>query len=218
MTKPMALGKKIRRLAACLSVGCGSAAGDPPDCGAFGMGRFAKEQKVGLQERILTISALCKLQQKRFGFETTSDHICVVNPKFILLIVALSVISSWTPAFAQAAVPTHESLAGYEGNLRKVIARLRQTEAIIFWVRTTPWGKDANVLEDASNGDVSIVTTVISDHLSKKERLKVIDADAVMAPMLGSRLKRKDFTHWDLEAYRVLGEAVADAVAPSLKS
>lgn len=142
----------------------------------------------------------------------------MVNPKFIFLIVALSVISPWTPAFAQAAVLTHESPDGYEGNLRKVIARLRQTGTISFWVRTTPWGKDTNVFEDASNGDASIVNKVISDHHAKKERLKVIDAHAVMAPMLDSRLNRKDFTEWELEAYRILGEAVADAVAPSLKS
>ena len=123
----------------------------------------------------------------------------------------------WDVIIVNFGIHDGKNPSSYEGNLRKVIARLKQTGALIFWVRTTPWGKDAKVFEDGENGDASLLTNGISDRVAKEEGLKVIDAHAVMAPMLSSRLNRKDFTHWDPEAYRILGKAVADAVAPSLK-
>lgn len=123
----------------------------------------------------------------------------------------------WDVIIVNFGIHDGKNPAGYEGNLRKIIARLKQSGATVFWVRTTPWGKDAKVFEDGDGGDASRITNGISDRLVKEEGLQVIDAHAVMAPMVGSRLNRKDFTHWDPEAYRILGNAVADAVAPSLK-
>ncbi len=125
--------------------------------------------------------------------------------------------NKWDVIIVNFGIHDGKNPAGYEGKLRKVIARLKQTGATVFWVRTTPWGKDPKVFDDGANGDASIVTNAIADRVAKEEELKVIDAHAVMAPMLGSHLNRKDFTHWDPEAYRILGDAVADAVAPSLK-
>ncbi len=102
--------------------------------------------------------------------------------------------------------------AGYEGRLRKVIARLKQTGAReIYWVRTTPWGKDASVFEGEA-GDASKITNPISDRVAKEEGLVVIDAHAVMAPMVGTDLSRKDFTHWTPEATDALGGFIAAAV------
>jgi hypothetical protein len=108
--------------------------------------------------------------------------------------------------------------ATYEDNLRKVIARLKQTGASIFWVRTTPWGKDSTVFEKGGAGDASLITNPTSDQLAKAEDLEIIDAHAVMAPLVEGHLNRKDFTHWDSEAYRILGNAVADALTPRLKT
>jgi hypothetical protein len=106
--------------------------------------------------------------------------------------------------------------AGYEGRLRRVIDRLRQTGAReIFWVRTTPWGRNASVFEGAE-GDASFITNPVSDRLAEKEGLTVIDAHAVMEPMIATDLSRKDFTHWTEEAYTVLGNCIAAAVEPSL--
>ena len=104
---------------------------------------------------------------------------------------------------------------GYEDRLRQVIGRLKKTGAKVFWVRTTPWGKDATVF-DGEAGDASSITNPASDSVASAEDLKVIDAHAIMAPMISTALNRKDFTHWSPEAYDTLGKAVATAIEPDL--
>lgn len=107
---------------------------------------------------------------------------------------------------------------GYEERLRKIFARLKGTAAKkIFWVRTTPWGKDGAVFENPE-ADASWITNPISDRLVAEEGLAVIDAHSVMAPLIASALNRKDFTHWTPEAYNTLGKAVTNALAPALTS
>ena len=107
---------------------------------------------------------------------------------------------------------------GYEKRLAKVIARLKQSDAKeIFWVRTTPWGKDASVFEKAS-GDASHMTNPISDRVASAEGLTMIDAHALMMPLMETELSRKDFTHWTAEAYSTLGEFVAAAIETRLPS
>lgn len=104
---------------------------------------------------------------------------------------------------------------GYDDRLRKVIARLKQTGAKIFWVRTTPWGKDAKVFEGEA-GDASKITNPVSDRIAAEEGLSVIDAHAIMTPLIQTSLNRKDFAHWTPEAYDVLGKGVAAAIKPDL--
>lgn len=107
-------------------------------------------------------------------------------------------------------------LEGYEERLHQVVARLKKTGAKeIFWVRTTPWGKDATVF-DGPAGDVSQLTNPVSDRVAKDEGLTVIDAHAVMMPLIPTGLNKKDFTHWSPEAYSVLADFIAKAVEASL--
>jgi lysophospholipase L1-like esterase len=82
-------------------------------------------------------------------------------------------------------------------------------------VRTTPWGKDATVF-DGPAGDVSQLTNPVSDRVAKDEGLTVIDAHAVMMPLIPTGLNKKDFTHWSPEAYSVLADFIAKAVEASL--
>lgn len=105
---------------------------------------------------------------------------------------------------------------GYEERLRKVITRLKQTHAKeIFWVRTTPWGKDGTVFEGAA-GDASQITNPVSDRVAMDEGLTVIDAHAIMQPLVATDLNKKDFTHWTGEANNKLGRFIAQSVEPRL--
>ncbi len=106
---------------------------------------------------------------------------------------------------------------GYEARLHQVMTRLKAAAAKeVFWVRTTPWGKDAAVFENEA-GDASLITNPTSDRVAKEEGLAIIDAHAVMAPLIATALNRKDFTHWTPEAYDLLGKAVASAISDGLK-
>ena len=118
----------------------------------------------------------------------------------------------WDVVIVNFGIHDGKNPAGYEGNLRKVLARLKQTGARIFWVRTTPWGKDATVFDTGGAGDASELTNPISDQVAKDAGFDVIDAHAIMKPLVPAHLNRKDFTHWDPEGYRILGSAVAAAV------
>lgn len=106
---------------------------------------------------------------------------------------------------------------GYEERLRQVIARLKKTGAKeIFWVRTTPWGKDAAVF-DGPAGDASAITNPISDRIAREEGLAVIDAHATLSPLIATGLNKKDFTHWSPEANAALGDHIAATLATSLE-
>ena len=107
--------------------------------------------------------------------------------------------------------------AGYEERLRKVLACVKKTGAsAIYWVRTTPWGKNAAVFEDVATGDASVLTNPISDRVVLEEGLVVIDAQSLMLPLISTDLNKKDFTHWSPSACEGLGKAIAGAIEPSV--
>lgn len=127
--------------------------------------------------------------------------------------------NKWDIIIVNFGIHDGKNLKGYEDRLRKVIARLKQTGAKrIFWVRTTPWGKDAGIFDQGEAGDASNLTNPISDKIAREKGLTLIDAHAVLSPMIGTALNRKDFTHWTPEAYEVLGKSVAAGVEPALDS
>jgi hypothetical protein len=107
---------------------------------------------------------------------------------------------------------------GYEGRLRQVLARLKQTGAKeILWVRTTPWGKGVEVLAEPE-ADLSRLTNPISDRVAHEEGLAILDAQVVMHPLVQDHLSRTDFTHWSDEASAKLGDFVAISVESRLRS
>lgn len=124
--------------------------------------------------------------------------------------------NTWDFIVVNFGIHDGRNVKGYEERLHQVMTRLKATGAKqIFWVRTTPWGKDAAVFESEA-GDASRITNPISDRVANAEGLAVIDAHAVMAPLIATALGRKDFTHWTPEAYDTLGKTVADALSASM--
>lgn len=125
--------------------------------------------------------------------------------------------AKWDAVVINFGIHDGKSPAGYEERLHKIIGRVKQTGAkAVFWVRTTPWGKDAAIFEPGEAGDASHITNPISDRMAREEGLVVIDAHAVMFPLIATDLNRKDFTHWTPSAYERLGKTVAAAVEARL--
>lgn len=98
--------------------------------------------------------------------------------------------------------------AQYSENLKKIIARLRETGATIFWVRTTPWGK-------SEEGDKSEKTNPTSDAVAAELSLEVIDLHSAVAADR-RRLQSKDNVHYNEEGAAILGKTVADAISKKL--
>ena len=120
--------------------------------------------------------------------------------------------NQWDVVIVNFGIHDAKNPTSYEANLRKVLARLKKSEARIFWVRTTPWGKDATVFATDTPRDASELTNPLSDRVVKEFGVDVIDAHALMLPMVPAHLNRKDFTHWDAPAYEKLGTTVAETV------
>jgi lysophospholipase L1-like esterase len=97
-------------------------------------------------------------------------------------------------------------------NLQKIFARLKQTGARIYWVRTTPWSKKG----DPAGMDRSPRTNVLTDTLAKEQGFTIID---VHDPVLNRReeLQIEDHVHFKEEGQRILGETVAGVIDPSVK-
>ncbi|MEI7781227.1 MAG: GDSL-type esterase/lipase family protein, partial [Planctomycetota bacterium] len=96
-------------------------------------------------------------------------------------------------------------------NLRKIIARLRQTGATILWVRTTPWGR----ADDDPTVDRSPKTNEASDSVAKEQGIESVDLHTLMFNDR-TRLQAKDHTHWTDEAAALMGKAIANAIEPHL--
>ena len=99
----------------------------------------------------------------------------------------------------------------YAANLRKIVARLRETGAKIIWVKTTPWGKK----EDEPGLDRSIPLNQTADAVAKELGLPIIDVHSVVSDKLAT-LQAKDRTHFINEGPTLLGKAVAAAIEPVL--
>lgn len=94
----------------------------------------------------------------------------------------------------------------YAENLKKIIARLKETGAKILWVRTTPWRKP----EDQGT-DLSVKVNTVADAIAKEEGFEIID---INTPVLGreAELHMKDGVHFNDAGTELLGEIVANAL------
>ena len=97
----------------------------------------------------------------------------------------------------------------YAANLRRIIARLRDTGATVLWVRTTPWGKP-------EEGDQSVKTNPTSDRVAREEGLEVIDLHATVGSDR-ERMQTKDHVHFTPEGAEQLGGCVAEAISAALQ-
>lgn len=105
----------------------------------------------------------------------------------------------------------------YEANLRKLVARLKQTGATLIWASTTPvlWDEPG---KGRSNTDV-IRYNAVAAKVMKENGIAIDDLYAVAKPRLNALQARAYATdvHYTKEGYTVLGEAVTQSVLRALK-
>lgn len=99
----------------------------------------------------------------------------------------------------------------YAANLRKIIDRLRETGAKVFWVRTTPWGKK----EDPADLDLSPSVNATADAFIQEDELEVIDLHSVVK-IRRADLQYGDHCHFKDGGTLLMGQAVSEAIEPYL--
>ena len=95
----------------------------------------------------------------------------------------------------------------YAANLRKIIDRLRETGAKVFWVRTTPWGKK----EDPADLDLSPSVNATADAFIQEDELEVIDLHSVVK-IRRADLQYGDHCHFKDGGTLLMGQAVSEAL------
>jgi sialate O-acetylesterase len=101
--------------------------------------------------------------------------------------------------------------AVFVANLRRIIARLQQTGATIFWVRTTPWSNR----EDSKELDLSHELNRVADALAAELGLTVIDLHTPLAEAR-DRLQFADNCHFNDEGAALMASILAAALDPHL--
>lgn len=104
--------------------------------------------------------------------------------------------------------------AEYAEYLKRIIARLRQTGAALFWVRTTPFGP---IREQGPSADLSVKINETADRVAKEEGLEVIDSHGAVIQDMAT-LQTKDNIHVNDDGLSRLGRLVATALEPHLKA
>lgn len=106
-----------------------------------------------------------------------------------------------------------KSPQAYTDNLKKIIARLRETGATIVLVNATPWynKEDVTRTNDLSPGVNATLAT-----LAKEEGLTIVNQHDLVMPRV-AELQGKDGVHFNDEGYRILGESLAEQLKPLCK-
>ena len=106
-----------------------------------------------------------------------------------------------------------KSPQAYTDNLKKIIARLRETGSTIVLVNATPWyNKD----DAARTNDLSPGVNATLAAFAKEEGLTVVNHHDVVMPRI-AELQGKDGTHFNDEGYHLLGESLAEQLKPLCK-
>jgi lysophospholipase L1-like esterase len=106
-----------------------------------------------------------------------------------------------------------KSPAAYTDNLRKIVARLRETGARIYLVSATPW-YDKKDTERAKDLSPKVNATLAA--FAQEEKLELVDHHAAVIARI-AELQGKDGTHFNDVGADVLGKALAAAIEPQLK-
>ena len=99
----------------------------------------------------------------------------------------------------------------YTANLKKIIARLRETGAEVFWVRTTPWCQR----EDPADLDLSPSVNATADALIEEEGLELIDLHSVVQSRR-AELQYGDHCHFKRSGTLLMALAISEAIGPFL--
>lgn len=103
------------------------------------------------------------------------------------------------------------SLAEYEANLRKIVARLKQTGAKLIWAATTPvpGGSTGRVEDDA------IRYNAVAARVMREQGVAINDLHAFVKPRQ-AQLQRPANVHFSTEGSAQLAEVVVGAITPLL--
>ena len=102
----------------------------------------------------------------------------------------------------------------YRNNLRKLLRRLRQTEAELIWASTTPIGQRAESQGFRRNSDV-IAYNLVASEVVKEDNVKTNDLYALVKPRVEQW--QGDGVHFTGQGQTVLAEAVAQTIRNSLQ-
>jgi lysophospholipase L1-like esterase len=103
------------------------------------------------------------------------------------------------------------SLAEYEANLRKIVARLKQTGAKLIWAATTPVpGGSAGRVEDDA-----IRYNAVAARVMQEQGVAINDLHAFVKPRQ-AQLQRPANVHFSTEGSAQLADVVVSKVAPLL--
>lgn len=101
--------------------------------------------------------------------------------------------------------------AEYEANLRKLLARLKQTGAVLIWATTTPI-PSGPLIPPRQFGQVAEYNA-IAEKVMKENGVRINDLNARITPKLGEYQKKQD-VHY----HNAGSEWLADQVAQEIKS
>jgi acyl-CoA thioesterase-1 len=105
------------------------------------------------------------------------------------------------------------TLDEYEANLRKIVARLKQTGAKLIWAATTPvpGGSNGRVEDDAMRYNV------VAARVMQEQGVAINDLHAFVKPRQ-AQLQRPANVHFSTEGSAQLADVVAGKIAPLLRS
>jgi acyl-CoA thioesterase-1 len=101
----------------------------------------------------------------------------------------------------------------YEKNLRELVARLKQTGAVLIWASTTP--VPANTLGRVE-GDERIYNQ-LAEKVMREYNIQLDDLWGAVAPRFKELGIKPGNVHFNDEGYQILASAVAEAVKSALK-
>ncbi|MCC9642490.1 SGNH/GDSL hydrolase family protein [Rhodopirellula sp. JC740] len=105
-----------------------------------------------------------------------------------------------------------ESLEGYRSNMKKIVARLKQTDATLIWCTTTPvpTGEAGRKLGD------DVKYNLVAAEIMKANKVRMNDLHSHARLRLPETMVRKGDVHFTEEGYIHLGSKVAEEVSAAI--
>jgi acyl-CoA thioesterase-1 len=101
----------------------------------------------------------------------------------------------------------------YEKNLRKLVARLQKTGAVLIWASTTPVPANS---PGRVEGDEKIFNRV-AEKVMNENHVQIDDLCGAVAPRIKELAIKPGNVHFNDQGYQILAAAVADSVKSALK-
>jgi lysophospholipase L1-like esterase len=105
------------------------------------------------------------------------------------------------------------SIEDYEANLRKIVARLKETKAKLIWAATTPVAPDT--LNPPRNVDDVVKYNLVAEKVVKEAGIQIDDLYACALPRL-QEIQLPKNVHFTAAGYRVLAEQVVKSIEQAM--